>query len=140
MATRRATTEELPKVTETHHQQALYQWWRLYARKHNLPQAAFVHVPNEGRRSKISGAILKSMGMQPGASDIFISVPSGMFHGLWIEMKTRGGRPTSEQLDFLRMQRELGYRAEVCYGWDEARHLIELYMVGATAAATGAQG
>ena len=33
---------DAPKVTETHHQQALYQWWRLYAKRHGFPQAALM--------------------------------------------------------------------------------------------------
>lgn len=39
----------------------------------------FLHVPNEGKRTKVVGAILKAMGLVPGASDFIFAWAGGTF-------------------------------------------------------------
>ena len=116
------------KVTETQHQQALYHWWRLYARTQKLPEKAFIHSPNEGKRSYKAAAVLQSEGMQKGVPDIFIAVPNADKHGLWIELKTQTGRPTQEQKAYIALLQEQGYEAAICRGWEAARDLIIKYL------------
>ena len=47
-------------------------------------KCCWTHIPNEGKRSQIVGAILKRMGMIPGAADF---VFTGAFGGGYIELK-----------------------------------------------------
>lgn len=64
------------------------------------PGAFYLHVPNEGKRSKAFAGILKAMGLKGGASDLIGAVPPAA--RFWaLELKDTGKKPTDDQLDFL---------------------------------------
>lgn len=86
------------------------------------------HIPNGGMRSKREAAELKSIGVKPGVSDLFLPAMVGGYGGLWIEMKTTDGRLSEEQQAWLNEMNESGYKAHVCYGWQEAIQRIDEYM------------
>jgi hypothetical protein len=49
--------------------------------------------------------------------------------GLFIEMKrTKGGRTSEEQREWIAELNKAGYRAVVCKGWEEARDEIMKYL------------
>lgn len=81
------------------------------------------HIPNEAQRSPRTAAHLKAMGMRKGVPDLMMPIPRGKYHGLFIEMKVKPNKLSSEQFDWLRDLRRRGYAAFCCYG---ARHAIEL--------------
>jgi len=84
---------------------------------------------NGGTRPYIEAAIFKLMGVSPGFPDIEIPLPSGQFHGFYVEMKrTKGGKVSPQQLDWLCYLREKGYYAEVAYGFEEAKKLFLHYL------------
>lgn len=85
-------------------------------------------IPNDGRRSKIGGYILRLLGLLPGASDLFIAWPTKAYHGFFLEMKSKKGRPTKLQLDFLFRMKNVGYEGKVAYGADEAIDMIKNYL------------
>lgn len=71
-------------------------------------------------------------GLRRGVPDLCLPVPSGQFHGLFIELKCGDNKPVREQLEWLRRLRLLGYRCEVV--WDnlsDVMHIIEDYLNGA---------
>ena len=86
-----------------------------------------VHIPNEGKRSAAYAARLKRMGMRPGFPDLFIPLARGIYHGLFIEMKYAGGRASGAQEGWLRLLSREGYAVSICYGFDEAKRIIEKY-------------
>jgi hypothetical protein len=56
------------------------------------------HIPSGGRRSAITGALLKRMGLRKGLPDFLLISPTGVHH--WLELK-RGRAPmTEEQAEF----------------------------------------
>jgi VRR-NUC domain len=64
----------------------------------------YLHVPNEGRRSKWHGAELKRQGLKPGAPDFIVWLPKGQY-GVWwpvlcIELKSTRGILTDAQRKF----------------------------------------
>ena len=59
------------------------------------------HIPNEGKRSLKSALTLKRMGLKNGVPDIFVSVPCGQYHGMYIEFKSAKGKLTTDQQEFL---------------------------------------
>ena len=122
------------EITETQHQQALYGWWKVYARVHGYPARAFIHVPNEAKRSVKVAAILKSEGMQPGIPDIFLAIPCAPYAGLWIELKAKQGKPSDAQKEYVSLLNKGGYKAVFCYGWESARETIETYLSEAESA------
>ena len=91
------------------------------------------HIPNGGMRSKSEAARFKAMGVKRGVSDVFLPVAKGGYHGLYIELKAKDGRPEKEQKDWIAAVREQGYYAAVCYGGFEAANLVEAYMKGEVA-------
>ena len=113
---------------ESEEQKALFDWWKRtpYAR-----HFVMYHIPNGGRRNKITGARLKAEGVVAGVPDVFLASPRQGFHGLYIEMKRqRGGTVQATQKELITALRQAGYRVEVCMGWWEAREVIENYLTG----------
>ena len=49
---------------ESQEQKALFKWWRVYSR--HAPHLVMYHIPNGGRRDKITGARLKAEGVVAG--------------------------------------------------------------------------
>lgn len=108
-------------------QAALFQWAELNARKY--PELRYMfHIPNGGYRHKTTAVKMKAIGQKAGVPDIFLPVPRGVFHGLWIELKYGKNRTTEAQRDYLSFLEEQGYGIAVCYGVDEAVQAIEEYL------------
>lgn len=114
-------------LRESDHQKYLTDW----ARRAALSEPAYGlyhHIPNGGRRDKRTAELLKAEGVLPGAPDVSLPYPSGGYHGLYIELKAEGGRPSREQNDFLRAALDNGYYACICYGWAVAANVMYLYV------------
>jgi hypothetical protein len=114
--------------TEAQEQTTLFQWAALMA--HRWPELrTMYHIPNGGSRNAIEAARLKAQGVKAGIPDIFLPCARGEWHGLYIELKRRkGGRVSDEQREMIRLLIEQGYKAVVCYGWEEAKNVIVEYM------------
>lgn len=90
-----------------------------------------IKIHNEGKRSPFVGKMLKSQGLLPGASDIFIAKPSGHYHGMFLEMKRNSAckpRITQNQIDFIENMASKGYFSVIAYGCDDAIRLLKLYL------------
>lgn len=73
----------------------------------------------------------KKAGMKVGAADLFLAVPRGTYHGLFIEMKAPGSTASSlstDQAIHLLLMRTQGYMAVWCAGADDAISAIKEYM------------
>lgn len=118
--------------TEDEEQIWLFSWAKLNSGK--WPELELMHhIPNGGMRSKSEAARFKAMGVKRGVSDVFLPVSKGGYHGLYIELKAKDGRPEKEQTDWIAAVREQGYYAAVCYGGFEAANLVEAYIKGEVA-------
>lgn len=103
-----------------------------------IPNGA--HLAGDEIQRAIQIKRLKRLGLQPGVADLFLQLARGSWHGLWIEMKKprkefdtprRAQRAVSDdQRDFAVSSNRFGYRHVVCYGFDEARPVIEAYISG----------
>lgn len=113
--------------TEHAHQVALFCWAALQFSRYPELKLMFA-IPNGGLRNKITAANLKAEGVRSHVPDIFLPVPRGSWHGLFIEMKKPGGRIDPGQASYLIELREQGYGACVCVGWQEARTTLESYL------------
>ena len=127
MAGKRAGLDSNGNIpTEHAEQKALFAWWRTQYR-HMEP--LLIAIPNGGARNLITGTMLKAEGVRAGVPDIFLAIPAGGYHGLWIEMKRRAhAYATPEQKFMLGVFRKAGYDCAVCRGWDEAREKILSYL------------
>ena len=110
---------------ETLEQIAVMEWLRW---THPDIVDCVMHIPNERKQNKIWGLVLAHMGVLPGASDLFIAVPRKMFHGMFLEMKTKKGRLTENQKTFLQDMKSQGYHASAAYGSDDAIYQINNYL------------
>ena len=84
---------------------------------------------NGGSRNLYEAMKFKRMGVSPGFPDIEVPLPSGHYHGFYIEMKRqKGGKVSPEQRDWLDYLKEKGYYAEVAKGFEEAKELFLHYL------------
>ena len=79
----------------------------------------------------------KQTGYKKGFPDLAIFEPKVVnpkfdpfmyFYGLFLEVKTKKGRPTKEQLWWRNELNKRGYVAEIVYGYDEAVAVIDRYL------------
>lgn len=111
--------------TESNEQIAAMDWLRA---QHPKIAEHTLHIGNERKASYYAGYIMKRMGVLKGASDLFMAWPCGGFHGLFIEVKSKIGRPSAEQKAFLQRMKDVGYRAEICYGAEEVINTMKEYI------------
>jgi len=90
----------------------------------------YFHIPNGEKRSPMVGARLKAMGVRRGIPDYFIPRKSGCgrWAGLFIEVKSKAGRPTQEQLQFMKQVEFYGYRTAVVRSVDELQRELKCYL------------
>ncbi|NBW32041.1 MAG: VRR-NUC domain-containing protein [bacterium] len=128
----KATSQTPSKRGQPEHrmQVALFKWAKLAAATDPRIGLMFA-IPNGGARNAIVASKLKAEGVKPGVPDVFLPVPAGEYHGLWIELKVKPNKPSPEQQDWIRKLILAGYRVEVVYDdWDRARRLVEAYLRG----------
>lgn len=114
--------------SETQEQIWLMEWTRQPSIRQRYPELAFLfHVPNE-RPDKVQAAILKKMGVKSGVPDLILPVPSGPYHGLFIEMKRFDGTASDNQIWWLEHLKANGYATAVCNGWKKASEVLLWYL------------
>ncbi len=89
----------------------------------------FYAIPNGGKRGMAEAIKFKRCGVISGVPDLCIPIPSGSYHGLYIELKRqKGGILSITQREWLSYLREKGYYAEVAHGFEEAKEIITHYL------------
>ena len=73
---------------------------------------------------------MKREGVKAGVSDVFLPVARGKYHGLYIELKVGENKTSSDQKWWIAQTTKQGYCSTVCYGWVEAKGVIEKYLEG----------
>jgi hypothetical protein len=114
-------------MSEHDEQAALFIWAALQETR--LPELRLLFaIPNGGARAKATAALLKAEGVKRGVPDVLLPVARLGKHGLWLELKVRGGRVSPEQQAWHADLRAQGYQVEVCWSWLEAAQEIETYL------------
>ncbi len=113
-------------------QSALVRWWAYEANRRGLDQRLLVATPNQGRtggwKAARRGAWLKDEGLRAGFPDLGLFIPSQGHHGLFIEMKSEGGRVSPAQDEMMRLLSEQGYLCLVAFGFEDAKNQILAYL------------
>ena len=113
--------------TEDGAQEALFSWCDM--QRHRYPELKLLHhIPNGGKRDKATAIALKRRGVKAGVPDLSLPVPRGGYHGLYIELKVGKNKTTEKQSEWLRSLNDLGYKAIVCYGWQQAAEALAAYL------------
>ncbi len=116
--------------TESNEQIAAMDWLRA---QHPNIALHTLHIGNERKASYYAGYIMKRMGVLKGASDLLMAWPvlkpdGSYYHGLFIEVKSKIGRPSVDQKAFIQRMKDVGYRAEICYGAEEVINTMKDYI------------
>jgi hypothetical protein len=115
------------KQNELNEQKTLFEFLALL--EGNEPRLQYLfHVPNGGHRHPAVAAQMKAAGVKRGVPDILFPIAFGQYHGLAIEMKAGVNRTTKEQVVWLDVLEEQGWRTAVCYGWVRAAIIIVEYI------------
>ena len=96
-----------PSPTEDQIQKAVAAWLRVIR-----PPWMWLHIPNGGARSERTGALMKALGVRPGAPDLMID--AGHCGTFYVELKTQQGRQQPTQKDFQREVEALGSQYAIC--------------------------
>ena len=114
---------------EDREQQMLIKWSQQASIRREFPELKLMfHIPNERHCDAREGKRFKLMGGKSGVPDLFLPVPRGLYHGLFIELKTAEGRPSDNQLWWQTELTKQGYLSTICYGWEMAVTVILKYL------------
>lgn len=115
------------KSSEETEQINLFRWAAFMENRYPELELMY-HVPNEGKRSAVTGSRLKQAGLKPGVPDIVLPVARGGYISLYIELKYGKNKATENQKKWLSGLKQRGHLTAVCYGWEQAKDLIENYL------------
>ena len=108
-----------------------FNWLKLYEGR--FPSLRFVFaIPNEsyggGKFAIIRGKYFKAEGRKRGVPDVFVPIAKKGYHGMFIEMKVKGGSLNEHQKEYLKFLADYGYYTVVCYSFEEAKNEIIKYL------------
>lgn len=130
---------KMPVPTEAQEQMTLFSWAAMQSGKYPELNLLY-HVPNGGSRHKAEAGRLRAEGVKAGVPDLCLPVARGQYHGLYIELKRqRGGRTSDHQSEWLDALSAQGYKAALCYGWEQAAGTIIEYLTAEVAHMTKKQ-
>lgn len=139
-----APARRRPRPVEDAEQAALFCWVAYESKKQ--PALKLLHaIPNGGKRSAITAALLKRQGVRAGVPDLDLPVPRAhpanalgnqfaTYHGLRIELKRprkkgeKKPETSPEQRTWLTDLQANGHCCCLCYGWQEAKESIVAYL------------
>jgi len=113
--------------TEATEQIELFRWAEMAKQKHPDLELMY-HIPNGGSRNKKEAHNLSLQGVKSGVPDICLPAARGSFHGLYIEMKSDGGKVSDNQDKWLTALCENGYYTTVSYNCGQAIGVISNYL------------
>lgn len=117
------------KTLEHSEQVNLIQWWSLQCKRYGVHEQLLFAIPNGGQRNIVTAKRMKDEGVRAGIPDLFLAVPRGQFHGLFVEMKKqRGGVVSESQKACMEMLSANGYCVTVCHGFTDAQETIKGYL------------
>lgn len=89
----------------------------------------FYAIPNGGHRHLYEAINLKRSGVQSGVPDLCIPIPSGGYHGCYLELKReKGGKLSDNQHYWIEFLRDKNYYVQVAHGFEEAREIVAHYL------------
>ena len=121
-------------LTEHDEQCMVMDWWakqypKLYGQLFSIPNSSHLAGTPRARMTKM--AKMKAEGLRPGASDLFLAIPSGDYHGFFIEMKRTGAtkcKVKANQIEFINDMAEQGYKSGWYAGYAAAIDAIKEYL------------
>lgn len=130
MSAPKPTTMKQP-ITEERLQALIVKWWDANCERLGGEPPDLVHIPN-GLLTESARRRCLALGVRPGFPDLFLTVPRGKYHGMFLELKRPGrdlkGGLSSDQFRMLRRLKKLGYACFAVNDFVAATTLIANYM------------
>ena len=101
-------------MTEHQEQRAVFDWLNAMSHRYPTLNLAFA-IPNGAHKTPAMAAKFRREGLKSGVPDIFIPIPRNQWHGLFIEMKIKGNKPTDNQKRWAQGLMQMGYAVELYY-------------------------
>ncbi len=115
------------KISESQLQILIFDW--CHVNRYRYPELELLfHIPNGGYRNIATAKRLKAEGVKSGVPDLLLPIARGGYHGLFLEVKTKGGVVSNNQKLWLNTLSEQGYLTSVAYSFDEAIGVIKKYL------------
>jgi hypothetical protein len=112
---------------EHDNQVALFEWAEKQSQ--TIPELGLMFaIPNGGKRHINVAKAMKQEGVKKGVPDIFLAFPHKGMAGFFIELKSKKGRVSPEQKNWIKKLNEAGYRVDVHYSWESAKDAILEYL------------
>jgi len=93
------------------------------------PEILLLHaIPNGDWRGFGTGMKLKAQGVMPGIPDLFLPVPKGDYHGLYIELKKAGGSVKLCQWEIMEALHHHGYCVRITNQLEAAMNILDEYL------------
>lgn len=108
--------------------QAAYFEWAAYASAKYPELQLLFAIPNGANKTPAERIVFKATGLKSGVPDVFLPVPRGGYHGLFIEFKTEKGKVSDTQKQWLADLAVQGYHVVVCRDMSEAVELTVEYL------------
>lgn len=108
-------------MSEHDDQAAVISWCKYMAGQYPKLELLYA-TPNQGKRSYAAARYMLDEGLRSGVPDLCMPVPSGKYHGMYIEMKidSKQSKLTENQRWWIDKLREQGYKVVVCRGFQKA--------------------
>jgi hypothetical protein len=97
-------------------------------RYHRQQERWYHSIPNGELRDPVTAARLKATGLKSGVADTFLPEPRGIYHGLYVELKTPTGVLSANQKEFIAAMRLRGYCVVVLDTLEAFQALITDYL------------
>ena len=91
---------------------------------HKIPM---MHFAGERKCSLQYGGFLKKLGSRAGVSDCYFPRGNNIFSCLWMELKSKGKKPTKLQIKFMEDMAAEGHATTWCDNIDEAIEFIRVF-------------
>lgn len=90
-----------------------------------------IKISNEGKRGFFTAKKMKKEGLKKGVSDLFLAFPirgNAVICGLWLEIKSKKGRLSIPQMEWITLMQIVGYQGEIVFSVDEGIQAIKDYL------------
>lgn len=91
-------------------------------------QRLIFSIPNAAKRSYALARYMQAEGLTAGVPDVFVAIPKGIYHGLFLEFKAGKNKLSGFQELFIENARRNGYYVLVCYSCEEAIAGLRSYL------------
>lgn len=116
----------MQKISESRLQQDCVMWFR---NTFKSVATLLYKNHNEGKKNIISAAKDKAMGLTAGIPDLFLAMPNHAYHGLYLELKRPGQKPSKTQNEIIASLKAQNYKVEVITTLEQFQNEIVSYLI-----------